>query len=291
MKIKISVIDEAAKGYERSKYIINNLEKYKELEILENIKHGLYCKLWDYIKRNNWDSIELITDDNLFEAKHQQIEEERNKLSDLVNELCILKDSKYNLKEIITGKRLRDKRRMKVVNVQLNSLFNSNLKYEYMEFKSFILLRQEYHKQLEEYTKLKDMLEYNINYWDKVSYYWLSYSKMMKDLYIININNNLLHLKDIRNNDGKIELKDFNNSISELLKFLGWEWHSWNDGSGSLRSPMKIDYFSYDWGTNEYRYLNDNHYSYGLPKTLAEYKKNSEQTVFQNVILENKVCL
>lgn len=284
MNIKMNVIDEAVMGYERSKYIISNLEKYKGLDRLENKVFDLHSKLWNYIKENNW-NINLITDNSLFEEKQQQIEEEQNKLSDLIKELYILKGKNYNLKEIISGKRQSDKRRMNAIDIQLNSFAEKDCDYEYMNFMDFILLREEYQEQYEEYTKLKDMLEYSISEWDKKNFYWLSCSEIMKDLYIIDINNRLLQLRDIRNSNGKIELKDFNNSVSKLLKFLGWEWHCWNDGSGSLRSPMKKDYFSYDWATGDYQYLDDDQYSYGLPKTLDEYKKNSEQTVFENVIL------
>lgn len=290
MKIKMSAIHEAVKGYERSKYIINNLEKYKWLELLENNKHNLYCKLWDYIERNNWDSIELITDNSLFEEKRQQIVGERNRLEDLSKELRILKGKNYTLKEIVIGKKRKDRRRMKAVDTQLENLADGDLEYEFMDFMDFTLLRAEYQKQHKEYTKLKDMLEYSINEWDKKNFYWLSCSEIMKDLYMIDINNKLLQLRDMRNNNGKVELKDFNNNVSKLLKFLGWEWHCWNDESGSLRSPMKRDYFSYDWGTREYKYLDNDHYSYGLPATLDEYKKASEQMIFENVILEGAVC-
>ena len=284
MNIKMNAIDEAVKGYERSKYIIDNLDHYKRLERLGNEVYDLHTKLWYYVEENNWD-INLITDNSLLEAKKQQIEEERNKLSDLVKELCILKSKNYNLKEIIAGKRRRDKRRMNAIDIQLNSFDEKDCEYEYMNFMDFISLREEYQEQYEEYTKLKDMLEYPISEWDKKNFYWLSCSEIMKDLYMIDINNKLLQLRDMRNNNGKIELKDFDNNVSKLLKFLGWEWHCWNDGSGSLRSPMKRDYFSYDWGTREYKYLDNDHYSYGLPATLDEYKKDSEQMIFENVIL------
>lgn len=284
MNIKMNAIDEAVKGYERSKYIIDNLDHYKRLERLGNEVYDLHTKLWYYVEENNWD-INLIGDNSLLKEKKQQIEEERNKLSDLVKELCILKSKNYNLKEIIAGKRRRDKRRMNAIDIQLNSFDEKDCEYEYMNFMDFISLREEYQKQHEEYTKLKDMLEYPISEWDKKNFYWLSCSEIMKDLYMIDINNKLLQLRDMRNNNGKIELKDFDNNVSKLLKFLGWEWHCWNDGSGSLRSPMKRDYFSYDWGTREYKYLDNDHYSYGLPATLDEYKKDSEQMIFENVIL------
>lgn len=285
MNIKMSVIDEAVKGYERSKYIISHLEKYNGLDRLENKVFDLHSKLWNYIKENNW-NINLITDNSLFEEKQQQIVGERNRLEDLSKELRILKGKNYTLKEIIIGKKRKDRRRMKAVDTELNSLADGNLEYEYMNFMDFISLREEYQEQYEEYTKLKDMLEYSISHWDKKNFYWLSCSEIMKDFAIIDINHKLLQLRDVRNNNGKIELKDFNNSISELLKFLGWEWNCWNDGSGSLCSPEDKSYFSYDFGTQEYKYLDNNDYSYGMPSSLETYKQYAEKEIFEKIILD-----
>lgn len=45
---------------------------------------------------------------------------------------------------------------------------------------------------------------------------------------------------------------------AETLK--GWNWHKYNDGSGSLHSPNGNKYMSYDLSTNEYKERDDSKY-------------------------------
>lgn len=67
----------------------------------------------------------------------------------------------------------------------------------------------------------------------------------------------------------------------------GWEWHCFNDGSGSLHGPAGEDYFSYDLQTREYvepvseewKFWKD----YPDPMLFHEFKQFAEEYMLQHI--------
>ena len=78
----------------------------------------------------------------------------------------------------------------------------------------------------------------------------------------------------------------------------GWQWISYNDGSGHLQSPEGQEYFSYDWTTGEYKITPDKFYDFFMVEnyesggysigSFAKFKEYAEEYINKNVLNEKE---
>ena len=64
----------------------------------------------------------------------------------------------------------------------------------------------------------------------------------------------------------------------------GWIWTEYDDGSGCIKSPDDVKYFSYDLNTKEYQSPTDQHYIYFPGMNLKSLKPFAEKYISENIL-------
>ena len=129
---------------------------------------------------------------------------------------------------------------------------------------------------------------------------WIAMNKHNFEVYEV-----FSDLSELLERNKEIEECFVEKSIQETNSFLdeykekqaenlpkGWKWGIYNDGSGSLISPTKNEYFCFDWQTREYQLTPNADYEKvllydlsGNKQTFDTFKRYAERYAKENLIL------